>query len=50
MQKIKMYLNKFQIIGFILSTIMLILVPITKNYKLVSVGWFFIGLTSFGNA
>lgn len=21
-----------------------------KNYKLVSVGWFFIGLTSFGNA
>ena len=50
MQKIKMYLNKVQIIGFILSTIMLILVPITKNYKLVSVGWFFIGLTSFGNA
>lgn len=50
MQKIKMYLNKVQIIGFILSTIMLILVPITKNYKLVSVGWFFIGLASFGNA
>ena len=24
---------------------MLILVSITKNYKLVSVGWFFIGLT-----
>ena len=50
MQKIKMYLNKVQIIGFILSTIILILIPITKNYKLVSVGWFFIGLTSFGNA
>jgi len=50
MQKIRMYFNKVQIIGFILSTIILILVPITKNYKLVSLGWFFIGLTSFGNA
>lgn len=50
MQKIKMYLNKVQIIGFILSTIMLILIPIINNYKLVCVGWFFIGLTSFGNA
>lgn len=50
MQERKIYLNKVQIIGFILSTIILILVPIIKNYKLVSVGWFFIGLTSFGNA
>lgn len=50
MQKIKMFLNKVQIIGAILSTIMIIIIPILKNNKFVSIGWFFIGLTSFGDA
>lgn len=50
MQKIKMFLNKVQIIGAILSTIMVIIIPILKDNKYVSIGWFFIGLTSFGDA
>lgn len=50
MQKIKMYLNKVQLTGEILSTIMVVIIPIISNYKLVSLGWFFIGLTNFGNA
>ena len=50
MQKIKMYLNKVQIIGIILATIMVILIPIFNNYKLVTVGWFFVGLTCMGHA
>lgn len=50
MQKIKMYFNKVQIIGEILSTLMVILIPIINDNKFVSVGWFFIGLTSFGDA
>ena len=50
MQKIKMYLNNVQIIGEILSTIMVIIIPIINNYKFVSVGWFLIGITNLGNA
>lgn len=50
MQKIKMYLNKVQIIGIILATIMVILIPIINDYKFVSLGWFFIGIANFGNA
>lgn len=50
LKKIKMFLNKIQIFGFLCSTIMVILIPIINNYKLVSVGWFFIGLTCFGHA
>lgn len=50
LKKIKMFLNKIQIIGFLCSTIMVILIPIINNYKLVSVGWFFIALTCFGHA
>ena len=50
MQKIKMYFNKVQIIGEILATIMVILIPIINDYKYVSLGWFLIGLTSFGDA
>lgn len=50
MQKIKMYLNKVQIIGIILATIMVIIIPIINDYKFVSLGWFFIGIANFGNA
>lgn len=50
MQKIKMYLNNVQIIGEILSTIMVIIIPIINDYKFVSLGWFFIAITNFGNA
>ena len=50
MQKIKMYLNKVQIIGIILATIMVIIIPIINYYKFVSLGWFFIGIANFGNA
>lgn len=50
MQKIKMYLNKVQIIGIILATIMVIIIPIINEYKFVSLGWFFIGIANFGNA
>ena len=50
MQKIKMYLNKEQIIGIILATIMVIIIPIINDYKFVSLGWFFIGIANFGNA
>ena len=50
LEKIKMFLNKIQIFGFLCSTIMVILIPIVDNYKLVSVGWFFIGLTCWGHA
>ena len=50
MQKIKMYFNKIQIIGYILSSIMVILIPIINNYELVSLGWFVIGITFFGDA
>lgn len=50
MQKIKMYFNKVQIIGELLSTIMVILMPIINNNKFVCLGWFFIGLTCFGDA
>ena len=49
MQKIKMYFNKVQIIDEILSTIMVILIPIISDNKFVSLGWFFIGLTCFGD-
>ena len=49
MQKIKMYFNKVQIIGEILSTAMVILIPIISDNKFVSLGWFFIGLTCFGD-
>ena len=50
MQKIKTYFNKVQIIGELVSTIMVILIPIINNNKFVSLGWFFIGLTCFGDA
>lgn len=50
LKKIKMFSNKLQIIGFICSTIMVILIPIINNYKLVTVGWFFVGLTCMGHA
>lgn len=50
MRKIKMYLNNMQIIGEILATIMVIIIPIIKDYKFVSVGWFFIALTCMGDA
>ena len=50
MQKIKMYLNNVQIIGEILTTIMVIIIPIINDYKFVSLGWFFIAITNFGNA
>ena len=50
MQKIKMFFNKVQIIGEILSTIMVIIIPIIKDYKYVSVGWLFIAITCFGDA
>ena len=50
MQKIKMFFNKVQIIGEILSTIMVILIPFINDNKYVSVGWFFLGLTCFGDA
>lgn len=50
MQRIMMYLNKTQVIGFICSTIMIILIPIINDYKFVSVGWFFIALACFGHA
>ena len=50
MQKIKMYFNKVQIIGEILSTIIVILIPIINDNKFVSFGWFFVGLTAFGDA
>ena len=46
MQKIKMYLNKVQIIGIILATIMVIIIPIINDYKFVSLGWFFIGIAN----
>ena len=49
MQKIKMYFNKLQIIGEILSTVMVILMPIISDNKFVSLGWFFIGLTCVGD-
>ncbi len=39
MQRIMMYLNKTQVIGFICSTIMIILIPIINDFKFVSVGW-----------
>ena len=45
-----MYLNKVQIIGIILATIMFIIIPIINDYKFVSLGWFFIGIANFGNA
>lgn len=45
-----MYLNKVQIIGIILATIMVIIIPIINVYKFVSLGWFFIGIANFGNA
>lgn len=50
MQKIKMFLNKVQIIGLICSTIMVILIPIINDNKYVSLGWFFVGLSCFGDA
>ena len=50
MQKITMYLNRVQIIGIILATIMVIIIPIINDYKFVSLGWFFIGIANFGNA
>lgn len=50
MQKIKMYLNKVQIIGIVLATIMVIIIPIINNYEFVSLGWFFVGVANFGNA
>lgn len=50
MQKVKMYLNKVQIIGIILATIMVIIIPIIKDYKFVSLGWLFVGIANFGNA
>lgn len=49
MQKIKVYFNKVQIIGEILSTVMVILIPIISDNKFVSLWWFFIGLTCFGD-
>lgn len=38
MQKIKTYFNKVQIIGELVSTIMVILIPIINNNKFVSLG------------
>lgn len=50
MQKIKMYLNNLQIIGEILATIIVIVIPIINDYRFVSVGWFLIALTCMGDA
>lgn len=49
MQKIKTYFNKVQAISELLSTLMVILIPIIDNKNFISLGWFFIGLTCFGD-
>ena len=50
MQKIKIYLNNFQIISEILATITVIVIPIINQYKYVSLGWLLIALTCMGDA
>ncbi len=48
MRRIKRYLNKMQAISLILATIVIIVIPITHNTKLVSIGWFLLGCNAFG--
>lgn len=50
MQKIKMYFNKTQIISDIIVAILIIIIPIIKDYRFVSLGWFFIAITFWGDA
>lgn len=50
MQKIKMYFNKTQIISDIIVAILIIIIPIIKDYRFVSLGWFFIAITFWGDS